>query len=63
MGSFPSGALSAAKIAFCKEPGKVLFVEYKILGFGIWNTARGIRNPTKDGIWNQSSTEKKSGVQ
>ena len=60
MGSFPSGARSAAKIAFCKEPGKVLFVEYEILGFGIWNTAQGIRNPTKNGIWNQCSTEKKN---
>ena len=60
MGSFPSRARSAAKIAFCKEPaGKVLFVEYEILGFGIWNTAQGIRNPTKNGIWNQFSTEKK----
>ena len=65
MGSFPSGARSAEKIAFCKELGKVLFVEYEILGFGIWNTAQGIRSPTKDGIWNKSSTrlKKNSGIQ
>ena len=59
MGSFPSGARSAANIAFCKEPGKVFFVKYEILGFEIWNRAQGIRNPTKNGIWNQYSTEKK----
>ena len=29
------------------------FVESGILGFGIWNTAQGIQNPTKD--WNPES--------
>ena len=68
MWSFPSEARSA-EIALCKgiripEFGKVLFVEYEILGFEIWNTAQGIRNPAKDGIQNRSSTEKKkTGIQ
>ena len=30
--------------------GKVLFVEYEILGFEIWNTAQGIRNPAQGRI-------------
>ena len=64
MGSFPSEARSAEKIALCKgiripESGKVLFVEYEILGFEIWNTAQGIQNPTKDRI----PLKKKSGIQ
>ena len=29
---------------------KIVLVEYGILGFGIQNTAQGIRNPTND--WN-----------
>ena len=41
------------------ESVKCLLVESGILGFGIRNTAQGIRNPTKD--WNpiQGSTRKK----
>ena len=35
------------------EPGKFLLVESGILGFGIRNTAQGIRNPTND--WNPDS--------
>ena len=35
---------------FDMESGIILLVESRILGFGIWNTALGIRNPTKD--WN-----------
>ena len=35
------------------EPGKFLLVESGILGFGIRNTAQGIRNPTND--WNPES--------
>ena len=38
-------------VAPCKgmrilESGKILLVESGILGFGIWNTAQGIWNPT-----------------
>ena len=33
------------------ESGKILFVESGILGFGIRNTAQGIRNPIN--YWNQ----------
>ena len=40
------------------ESGKFLPVESGILGFGIRNTAQGIRNPTKIGIRNPSSTYK-----
>ena len=32
----------------CKGIRKVLLVEWGILGFGIWNAAQGIRNPTND---------------
>jgi len=35
----------------CTELGKILIGESGILGFGIQNTAQGIRNPTYD--WNQ----------
>ena len=35
------------------EPGKFPLVESGILGFGIRNTAQGIRNPTND--WNPDS--------
>ena len=40
------------------ESVKFLLVESEILGFGIRNTAQGIRNPTKD--WNpiQGSSRK-----
>ena len=40
--------------------GKLLLVESGILGFGIWNTAQGIRNPLTIGIQNSSSTDKES---
>ena len=32
------------------EDGKCLLVESRVLGFKIWNTAQGIRNPTSH--WN-----------
>ena len=40
-------------VAPCKgiripESGKILLMESEILGFGIQNTAQGIRNPTND---------------
>ena len=35
------------------ESWKFLLEESGILGFGIWNTAQGIRNPTND--WNPES--------
>ena len=35
------------------ESVKFLLMEIDILGFGIWNTAQGIRNPTND--WNPES--------
>jgi len=35
---------------------KIWFVESGILGFGIRNTAQGIRNPTNPAIWNQEYT-------
>ena len=40
--------------------GKLLLVESGILGFGIRNTAQGIRNPLTIRIQNSSSTDKKS---
>ena len=45
-------------LAQCKgiqipESEKVLLVKSGILGFGIWNTAQGIGNPSKD--WNPES--------
>ena len=45
-------------LALCKgiqipESEKVLLVKSGILGFGIWNTAQGIGNPSKD--WNPES--------
>ena len=40
--------------------GKLLLVESAILGFGIRNTAQGIRNPLTIRIQNSSSTDKKS---
>ena len=39
------------RIAPCKD------MESGILGFGIWNTALGLQNPTKTGIQNPSFTE------
>ena len=36
-----------------RESRNILFVESGILGFGIWNPALGIRNPTED--WNPES--------
>ena len=36
-----------------RNPGNFLLVESEILGFGIRNTAQGIRNPTND--WNPES--------
>ena len=39
---------------------KICLVESGILGFAIWNTAQGIRNPTKD--CNPESTDKESGI-
>ena len=39
--------------AYGPESWKILLVESGILGFGIWNTAQGIRNPTND--WNSES--------
>ena len=41
---------AAQKISRNLEFGKVLLVESGILGFGIRNSAQGIRNPTND--WN-----------
>ena len=41
---------AAQKISRNPELGKVLRVKSGILGFGIRNSAQGIRNPTKD--WN-----------
>ena len=38
------------KVMRIPESGKFFLVKSRILGFGIWNTAQGIRNPTKD--WN-----------
>ena len=35
------------------EAGKFLLIEFEILGFGIRNTAQGIRNPAND--WNPES--------
>ena len=32
------------------ESAKISLVESRILGFGIWNTAQGIRNPTNDQV-------------
>ena len=47
------------------KSGKVLLVEYGILGFGIRNITQGIRNPTYD--WNSESRIqvplKKTGIQ
>ena len=40
------------------ESGKILLLESGILGFGIWKTAQGIRNPLRIGIQNPSSTDK-----
>ena len=46
------------KIIWIPDSRKLLLLESKILGFGIRNTAQGIRNPTDD--WNpeSSSTDK-----
>ena len=49
-----------------RNPKKRLLVETEILGLGAWNTAQGIRNPTKESriqvpqslessIWNPES--------
>ena len=46
------------------ESGKSLIVEYEILGFGFWNTAQKIRNPTN--AWNPESKFRwstKTGIQ
>ena len=43
------------------ESGKFLLVESRIVGFGILNTAQGIRNPTND--WNLESNDQESGIQ
>ena len=40
------------------ESGKILLLESGILGFGIWKTAQGSRNPLRIGIQNPSSTDK-----
>jgi len=43
------------------ESGKFLLVKSEILGFGIWNTAQGIRNPRlrlESSTWNPESTAK-----
>ena len=48
--------VSGTKEIFACEIRNVVnfsFVKSAILGFGIWNTAQGIRNPTKD--WNPES--------
>ena len=36
-----------------RNPGKFLLIKFEILGFGIRNTAQGIRNPTDN--WNPES--------
>ena len=41
-----------------QESWKILLLESGILGFGIWKTAQGIRNPLTIGIQNPSSTDK-----
>ena len=43
--------------------GEILFVESGVVGFGIRNSARGIRNPTNE--WNPEtpSTDKECGIQ
>ena len=44
------------------ESGKILLAEFKILGFGIRNTAQGIRNSTNDShAESNSSTDKDKG--
>ena len=47
------GGLDSYFSLHIRESGKGLLVESGILGFGIRNTAQGIRNPTKD--WNLES--------
>ena len=48
---------SALKV---RESGKIWVMEYRILGFGIQNTAQGIRNPTND--WNSKSKFQWQGI-
>ena len=40
------------------ECWKIFLMESRILGFGIRNTAQGVRNPTNDWNQNPSSTDK-----
>ena len=44
-----TGFMNAEKLCLWNpESGKILLVESGILGFGIWNTAQGTRNPPND---------------
>ena len=54
MGTLPNGIIRAmygnpdTGIWEIRNPEKSLPVETEILGFGTWNTAQGIRNPTNE---------------
>ena len=45
--------LIQSRIRENQESRKILLLESGILGFGIWKTAQGIRNPIND--WNPES--------
>ena len=50
--------LIQSRIRENQESWKILLLESGILGFGIWKTAQGSRNPLRIGIQNPSSTDK-----